>query len=604
MIYLVAQVKRATTQDEVNALLRSAADGPLKKYVQYTEEELVSSDFKRSPYSSIIDAKLTNANGDLVQIAAWYDNEWGYSCRLADVTADGPLENALGRSLALDALQRLARRVDVRGQARARARGSQRPAQGRGGRRRHAHRSPPLRRCAGCASAARARSCSRISGRPDGKRGPRATRCGRSPAALASAARHAGRVRRRLRRAGGRGRGRGAAPTATSCCSRTCASIPRKKRTIRPSPRELAALGDLYVNDAFGTAHRAHASTEGVAHLIFRALRRLLDGSRTRGARRADRAIRRSRSSARSAARRSRTRSASSRSLLERGRRVRASAAAWRTRSSPRSGVDVGTSLRDADLEPAQEDLELAAQQRRHACTCRSTPSSSTSFDADDRAHTVAARRRRRRDDPRHRSRDRARVRRASCAGAKTIVFNGPMGVYEKPAYRNGTRVVGEAIARGDARRRDERRRRRRRRRGRARCSASPSAMTHVSTGGGATLEFLEGKTLPGVAALEADDAARDARCAVRSSPATGRCTRRSPRRARSCASSWRSTAAATRSRSSIAPPFTALAAVARSTARFSALALGAQDDARCGPRRVHRRDQRRRCCSNSACAT
>jgi glyceraldehyde 3-phosphate dehydrogenase len=87
MVYLVAQVKRATTRDEVNAILRADAQGPLKAYVQYTEEELVSSDFKRSPYSSIIDAKLTQAIGDLVQICAWYDNEWGYSCRLADLTA-------------------------------------------------------------------------------------------------------------------------------------------------------------------------------------------------------------------------------------------------------------------------------------------------------------------------------------------------------------------------------------------------------------------------------------------------------------------------------------------------------------------------------------
>lgn len=87
MVYLVAQVKKSTTRDEVNAILRANAEGPLKKYVQYTEEELVSSDFKRSSYSSIIDAKLTQAMGDLVQICAWYDNEWGYSCRLADVTA-------------------------------------------------------------------------------------------------------------------------------------------------------------------------------------------------------------------------------------------------------------------------------------------------------------------------------------------------------------------------------------------------------------------------------------------------------------------------------------------------------------------------------------
>ncbi|MFZ1018326.1 MAG: type I glyceraldehyde-3-phosphate dehydrogenase [Candidatus Cybelea sp.] len=87
MIYLVAQTKRPTTKDALNALLRHAAEGELSKYVAYTEEELVSSDFKKNPSSSIIDAKLTNANGDLVQIAAWYDNEWGYSCRLAELTA-------------------------------------------------------------------------------------------------------------------------------------------------------------------------------------------------------------------------------------------------------------------------------------------------------------------------------------------------------------------------------------------------------------------------------------------------------------------------------------------------------------------------------------
>lgn len=86
MIYLVAQVKKETTKAELNAILRAASENELKGYVLYTEEELVSSDFKRSPYSSIIDSKLSNANGDLIQIGAWYDNEWGYSCRLADLT--------------------------------------------------------------------------------------------------------------------------------------------------------------------------------------------------------------------------------------------------------------------------------------------------------------------------------------------------------------------------------------------------------------------------------------------------------------------------------------------------------------------------------------
>lgn len=86
MIYLVAQVKRETTKDELNAILREAAGGDLKDIMGYSTEELVSSDYKRSSYSSIVDSALNNANGDLIQLAAWYDNEWGYSCRLADVT--------------------------------------------------------------------------------------------------------------------------------------------------------------------------------------------------------------------------------------------------------------------------------------------------------------------------------------------------------------------------------------------------------------------------------------------------------------------------------------------------------------------------------------
>ncbi len=87
MIYLVAQTKKPTTRAELNEILRRAAEGEMSKYVAYTENELVSSDFKKDPHSSIVDAKLNNANGDLVQIAAWYDNEWGYSCRLAELTA-------------------------------------------------------------------------------------------------------------------------------------------------------------------------------------------------------------------------------------------------------------------------------------------------------------------------------------------------------------------------------------------------------------------------------------------------------------------------------------------------------------------------------------
>lgn len=87
MIYLVVQTREATDRTSLNAILRGAAEGAMARYVAYTEEELVSSDFKRDTHSSIVDGKLSNALGDLVQVAAWYDNEWGYSCRLADLTA-------------------------------------------------------------------------------------------------------------------------------------------------------------------------------------------------------------------------------------------------------------------------------------------------------------------------------------------------------------------------------------------------------------------------------------------------------------------------------------------------------------------------------------
>ena len=86
MVYLVAVTKKATTKDELNAMLKKAAEGPLKHVLQYCDEDLVSADFKRNPYSSIVDSKLTGAQGDLIQLGLWYDNEWGYSCRLADVT--------------------------------------------------------------------------------------------------------------------------------------------------------------------------------------------------------------------------------------------------------------------------------------------------------------------------------------------------------------------------------------------------------------------------------------------------------------------------------------------------------------------------------------
>jgi phosphoglycerate kinase len=261
--------------------------------------------------------------------------------------------------------------------------------------------------------------------------------------------------------------------------------------------QELARAGDLYVNDAFGTAHRAHASTAGVAAFLpayagflmeaeLAALARLTDHPvhpfvcAIGGAKVADKV-------------------GVFENLLAKVDAFVIGGGMANTFLAAQ-GINVGKSLRDPDLLPAQRiiALSLAKGVTLHLPTDAVV---ADAFDADDSARTVQL------DavgdamildiGP-----DTARAYAEVLRGAKTIVFNGPMGVFEKPPYRNGTRVVGEAIADatrngatsvvggGDAA-------------AAAHALGFADAMTHVSTGGGATLEFLEGKTLPGVAALE-----------------------------------------------------------------------------------------------------
>jgi phosphoglycerate kinase len=272
---------------------------------------------------------------------------------------------------------------------------------------------------------------------------------------------------------------------------------PREETNDPAFARELAALGDLYVNDAFGTAHRAHASTEALAHLLPSAAGLLMQSELATLARLTENP-------------------AHPYVCVIGGAKVKDKVGVFthlmdkvdafcvgggmaNTFLAAR-GTNVGTSLRDDDLEPARRILNLAS----HQDITLHLPIDavvSRSFDADDRARTVNI------EDvgtemildigPRT-----ARIYADAIASAKEIVFNGPMGVYEKPAYREGTKVVGEAIAEatrggaasvvggGDAA-------------AAAHMLGFADAMTHVSTGGGATLEFLEGLTLPGVAALK-----------------------------------------------------------------------------------------------------
>ncbi|MFZ0044856.1 MAG: type I glyceraldehyde-3-phosphate dehydrogenase, partial [Streptosporangiaceae bacterium] len=84
---LVVQLDRDVTVEEINAAYRAAADGPLKGYLHYTADPIVSSDIVGTPYSCTFDSGLTMASGDQVKVVGWYDNEWGYSNRLADLAA-------------------------------------------------------------------------------------------------------------------------------------------------------------------------------------------------------------------------------------------------------------------------------------------------------------------------------------------------------------------------------------------------------------------------------------------------------------------------------------------------------------------------------------
>jgi phosphoglycerate kinase len=260
--------------------------------------------------------------------------------------------------------------------------------------------------------------------------------------------------------------------------------------------KQLAELGDLYVNDAFGTAHRAHASTEGVAHLLpsaagllmeveLLALGRLLESPEKPyvcvigGAKVKDKI-------------------GVFTHLLERVDAFCIGGGMANTFLAAQ-GHNVGRSLRDDDLGPAKNILDLAAK-RGVPLHLPADAVVAPAFDADDRARTV----------PLDGVGDEmildigpatALAYAAIIEKAKTIVFNGPMGVFEKPAYRAGTKTIGEALARatengafsvvggGDAA-------------AAAHALGFADRMKHVSTGGGATLEFLEGKTLPGIAAL------------------------------------------------------------------------------------------------------
>jgi phosphoglycerate kinase len=272
---------------------------------------------------------------------------------------------------------------------------------------------------------------------------------------------------------------------------------PEEERNDIGFARRLAELGDLYVNDAFATAHRAHASTEAIAHLLPSAAGFLMEAELSALARLADNPAKPFVCAIGGAKIKDKV------ALLERLSEVVDSFCVGGGMANTllaASGTDVGRSLRDDDLEPARRLLSLT-RERNVDLELPVDAVVAPRLDAEDAAHAVAI------DDvgdqmildigPKT-----AQSYAQTIERAKTIVFNGPMGVYERAAYRRGTQVVGDAIATataagavsvvggGDAA-------------AAAHMLGFAPKVTFVSTGGGATLEYLEGKVLPGVAALE-----------------------------------------------------------------------------------------------------
>jgi len=261
--------------------------------------------------------------------------------------------------------------------------------------------------------------------------------------------------------------------------------------------RALAQLGDVYVNDAFGSAHRAHASTEGVAHILKPAVAGLLmqkeldylgsalehpahpfvavlGGAKISG------------------------KIDVIQQLLPRVDKLVIGGAMACTFFKA-MGLETGKSLVEADrVDMARELLSTAGDK----LLLPADATVSSALDAPGAAHSVARDRLTRSEAMFDIGPESARAFADAIRGARTVLWNGPMGVFETPPFDAGTRAVAEAMAQatksgattivggGDS----------------AAAVAElglEASMSHVSTGGGASLEFLEGKVLPGVAALD-----------------------------------------------------------------------------------------------------
>ena len=489
VVDLVCTLGREASVEEINAAVKAKADtGRLAGILAYTEDEIVSLDIVGNPYSSIFDSELTMAHGRQAKVISWYDNEWGFSNRLVDLDHQGPVTRTLPRGL--DALEVAGRRVLCRVDFNVPLHDGVIADDTR------------IRAALPTIAALRERGarvilCSHL-GRPKGAPDPAAS--------LAP-------VRDRLAELLG-------APVAFcgDCVGEVAERAVAELRdgdvllleNVRFHAGEtanepafaaaLAALAEAYVNDAFGAAHRAHASTEGVAHLLpaaaglllrreLEALGGLLDAPErpfvviAGGVKVADKI-----GVLESLA-------ASADAILIGGAMAFTFAVA--------DGLEVGDSLHE-DEEGQAEAVRAREACAAHGCelalpvdvvagrafsadtevACsRSTPSSRAGW-----ASTSA------RGAPRPtRS---ASPARAPCSGtarwARSSSRRSPPARSRSP--RRSPTATATPSSAAATRSRPSRR------------PASPTRIDHVSTGGGAGLELLEGHVLPGVAAIPTEE--------------------------------------------------------------------------------------------------
>ena len=271
---------------------------------------------------------------------------------------------------------------------------------------------------------------------------------------------------------------------------------PEEEKNDPHFAQELAALGDVYVNDGFGVSHRAHASVEAITHYLPAVAGFLLEkeiaylgnavdkpqrpfAAIIGGAKVADKI-------------------AVIRSLIKKADVILIGGGMANTFLAAK-GYDLGKSLVEMESLGIAKDLlaEAAAQKTKMLLPVDLIMAASFSNDADHEAEDLD------KLNPEYMALDigpkTAELYAQTLAGMKTIVWNGPMGVFEMPNYAEGTRRVAEAMAASD---------------GITIVGGGDSAaavkqmgladkMSHVSTGGGASLEYLEGKVLPGLAALD-----------------------------------------------------------------------------------------------------